>query len=83
MASSREVSGLPSGVHVAMLHQQRLDLVFEEFDRLRCGGPGQSYPHAPGEQEDWIVECKDRHVGWVSQALLRILQEGAALRDDL
>jgi hypothetical protein len=66
-----------------MLHQQGSDLVFEEFDLLRRGGPGQSYPYAPGEQEEWIVDCKDRHVRWVSKAFLRILQEGAALRDDL
>jgi hypothetical protein len=65
-----------------MLHQQRSDLVFEEFDRLRRGEPGQSYPHAPGEQEEWIVGCKDRHVGWVSRALRGIRQEGAALSDD-
>ena len=56
--------------------------VFESGD-TNCGEPGQSNPHAPGEQEEWIVECKDRHVGWVSKALLRILEEGAALRDDL
>ena len=67
---------------IAMLHQQRSDLVFEEFDRLRRGAPGQSDPHAPGEQEEWIVGCKDTHVGWVSKALRRIRQEGAALSDD-